>query len=164
MPVDHGMARRRSSSQNPKEAPAEVEARQIWAAVASAGQVRNWLDATEARRLKRSIDHRCRVMSREEEGECRTARHGLQCCTARHGLRYRTARHGLLKMTPHINVALVRAWLSRSLRGNAPPRRTSDTLRAAGEPDLLLNVVVYAGVALFLAAAGGVVFPSCSRG
>ena len=158
------MARRRSSSRNPKEAPAEVEARQIWAAVASAGQARNWLDATEPRRLKRSIDHRCRVMSREEGGECRTARHGFQCCTARHRLRYRTARHGLLKMMPHMNVALVRTWLSRSLRGNGPPRRTADTLRAAGEPDLLPDVVVYAGGALFLAAAGGVVFPSCSRG
>ena len=103
-------------------------------------------------------------MSREEGGECRTARHGLQCCTARHRLRYRTARHGLLKMMPYINVALVRAWLSRSLRGNAPSRRTTDTLRAAGEPDLLPDVVVYAGGALFLAAAGEVVFPSCSRG
>ena len=158
------MARRRSSSRNPKEAPVEVEVRQIWVAVASAGQVRNWLYSTEARSLKRSIDHRCRVMSREEGSECRTARHGLQCCTARHGLPYRTARHGLLKVVPHMNVALVRAWLSRSLRGNAPPHRTADTLRAAGEPDLLPDVVVYAGGALFLAAAGGVVFPSCSRG
>ena len=121
------MARRRSSSRNPKEAPAEVEARQIWAAVASAGQVRNWLDTTEARRLKRSIDHRCRVMSREGRGECRTARHGLQCCTARHGLQCCTARHGLLKMMPNMDVALVRACLSRSLRGNAPLRRTADT-------------------------------------
>ena len=105
-------------------------------------------------------------MSREEGGECRTARHGLQCCTARHGLRYRTARHGLLKMMPHMNavVALVRAWLLRSLRGNAPPRRTADTWRAAGETNLLPDVVVYAGGALFLAAAGGVVFSSCSRG
>ena len=109
MPVELGLARRRSSNRNPKEAPAEVEARQIWAAVASAGQVQNWLDSTEVRRLKESIDHRCRVMSREEGGECRTARHGLQCCTARHGLRYRTARHGLLKMVPYMNVALVRA-------------------------------------------------------
>ena len=129
MPVEPGMARRRSSSRNPKEVPAEFEARQIWTAVASAGQVRNWRDAVEARRLKRSVVPSCRVMSREEGGECRTARHGLQCCTPRHGLRYRTARHGLLKMMPHMNdaVALVRAWLSRSLRGNAPPRRTADT-------------------------------------
>ena len=164
MPVELGMARRKSSGRNPKKAPAEVEARQIWVAVASAGQVRNWLDSTEACRLKRSIDHRCRVMSREEGGECRTARHGLQCCTARHGLRYRTAWHGLLKVVPYINVALVRALLSRSLRGNAPPRSTADTLRAAGEPNLLPDVVVYAGGALFLAAAGGVVFPSCFRG
>ena len=115
MPVEPGMPRRRSSNRNLKEAPAEVEARQ---AVASAGQVQNWLDSTEVRRLKRSIDHRCRVMSREKGGECRTARHGLQCCTARHGLqcciarhglRYRTARHGLLNMVPYMNVALVRA-------------------------------------------------------
>ena len=138
MPVEPELARRRSSSRIPKEAPAEMEVRQIWATVASAGQVRNWLDAAEARRLKRSIAHRCRAMSREEGGECRTgrhglqcctARHGLQCCTARHGLRYRTARHGLLKMMPHMNdvAALVWARLSRSLRGNAPSRRTADT-------------------------------------
>ena len=163
MPVEPGMARRRSSNRNPKEAPVEVEVRQIWAAMASAGQVRNWLGSTEVRRLKGSIDHRGRVMSRKEEGECRIARHGLQC-TARHGLRYRTARHGLLKMVQYMNVALVRVWLSRNLWGNAPPHRTGDTLHAAGEPDLLPDVVVYAGGALFLAAAGGVVFPSCSRG
>ena len=103
-------------------------------------------------------------MSKEEGGGCRTARHGLRGCTAmRHGLRYRTARHGLLKLVSYMNVASVRTWLSHSLRGNAPPRCTADTLRAAGEPDLP-DVVVYAGGALFLAAAGGVVFPSCSRG
>ena len=162
MPVEPGMARRRSSNQNPKEAPVEVEGRQIWVAVASAGQVRNWLDSTEVRRLKGSVEYRCRLMSREEGGECRTARNGLRCCTARHGLRYRTARHRLLKMMPYMNAALVRAWLSHSLRGNAPPRRTADTLRAAGEPDLP-DVVVYADGALLLAAAGEVVFPSCSR-
>ena len=66
-------------------------------------------------------------------------------------------------MVPYI-VALVRAWLSRSLRGNAPPCRTADTVRAAGEPDVLPDVVVCAGDAIFLAAAAGVVFPSCSRG
>ena len=77
MPVEPGMARRRSSSRNPRKVPAEVEAQQIWAAVASAGQVRNWRDAAEARRLKRSIVRRCRVMSREGGGECCTARHGL---------------------------------------------------------------------------------------
>ena len=65
---------------------------------------------------------------------------------------------------PYMNVAWGRAWLSRNLRGNAPPHRTADTLRAAGEPYVLLDVVVYAGGALFLAGAGGVVFPSCSRG
>ena len=91
-------------------------------------------------------------------------RHELRCCTAvRHGLRYRTTRDELLKIVPYI-VALVRAWLSRSLRGNAPPCHTAYTLRAAGEPDVLPDVVVCAGDALFLAAAGGVVFPSCSRG
>ena len=120
MPVEPGIARRRSSSRNPREPPAEVEARQIWSAVASVGQVRNWRDAAEACRLKRSIVHRCRVMSSEEGAERRTARHGLQRCNA---------RHGLIKMMPHMNdvVALGRAWLSRSLRGNAPPRRTADT-------------------------------------
>ena len=102
-------------------------------------------------------------MSREEGGECRAARHELRCCTAREGLRYRTALHGVLKMVPYMNVASVRAWLSHSLRGNAPPRRTADTLRAAGEPDLP-DVVVYAGGAHFLTAAGGVIFPSCSSG
>ena len=164
MPVELGIARRRSFNQDPKEAPAEMVAPQIWAAaVASAGQVRNWLDSTEARRLKRSIEYRCRLKSREEGSECRAARHELRCCTTRNGLRYRTARHGLLKMVPYMNVALGRAWLSRNLRGNAPPRRTTDTLRAAGELDLP-DVVVYAGDALFLAAAGGVVFPSCFRG
>ena len=110
MPVELGMARRRSSNQNPKEAPVEVVARQIWAAaVASAGQVRNWLDSTEARRLKRSIEYRCRLNSQEEGGGCRTARHGLRGCTAmRHGLQYRTARHGLLKLVSYMNVASVR--------------------------------------------------------
>ena len=104
----------------------------------------------EARRLKRSNVHRCRVMSRGEGGECRTARHGLQCRTAWHGLRYRTARHGLLKMIPHMDdtVTLVRAWLSRSLRRNVPPRRTADTWRAAGVTDLLPDAVIYACDAL----------------
>ena len=112
MPVEPGMARRRSSSRNPREAPVEVElARQIWAAVASAGQVRNWRVAAEARRLKRSNVHRCRAMSRGEGSECRIARHRFQCRTARHGLQCRIARHGLLKMMPHMDdtVALVRA-------------------------------------------------------
>ena len=57
----------------------------------------------------------------------------------------------------------VGAGMVRGLRGNIPLRRTADTLPAAGEPDLP-DVVVYAGGALFLAAAGGVVFPSCSKG
>ena len=50
MPVELGMARKRSSNQNLKEAP-----------VALAGLVQNWLDLTEVRRLKGSIDYRCRV-------------------------------------------------------------------------------------------------------
>ena len=124
MPVDLGMARKRSSkNQNPMEAPVEVVTLQIWAAeVASAGLVRNWLDSTEARRLKMSIEYRCRLMFREEGVECRAARHELRYCTAvRYRLRYCTAvqywlwyctaaRHGLLKMGPYINVALGRAW------------------------------------------------------
>ena len=68
-----------------------------------------------------------------------------------------------MKRVPYI-VALVRAWLSRSLPGNALPCHTAYTLRAAGEPDVLPDGVVYAGDALFLAAAGGVVFSSCFRG
>ena len=91
-------------------------------------------------------------------------RHEFRCCTdVWHGLRYRTARDELLKIVPYI-VALVRAWLSRRLRGSSPPCRTADTLRGAGEPDVLPDVVVYAGNALFLAATGGVVFPSCPKG
>ena len=46
MPVAPGIARRRSSNRIPTEAPIEVKfvelARQVWAAVASAGQVRSW--------------------------------------------------------------------------------------------------------------------------
>ena len=91
-------------------------------------------------------------------------RHELRCCTAvRHGLRYCTARDELLKRVPY-TVALVRAWLSRSLPGNVLPCHTAYTLRAAGEPDVLPDGVVCAGDALFIAAAGVVVFPSCSRG
>ena len=46
MPVAPGIAQRRRSSRIPTEAPIEVEfvelVRQVWAAVASAGQVRSW--------------------------------------------------------------------------------------------------------------------------
>ena len=88
----------------------EVATRQIWAAaVASARLVQNWLDLTEVRRLNASIECRCRVMSRQEGGECRTVRHDLCCTAVRDGLRYRTVRHGLLKMVPYLNVALGRA-------------------------------------------------------
>ena len=72
--VKPGVARKRSSSRNPRQAPAEAElTRQIGAAVATTGKVRNWRVAAMARRLKRSNAHRCRVMSRGEGGECRTA-------------------------------------------------------------------------------------------
>ena len=91
-------------------------------------------------------------------------RHDLCCTAVRDGLRYRTVRHGLLKMMPYLNVALGRALQSRSLRGNVPPCRIADTLRAAGEPDVLPDVAVYADDVLSLAAADGVVVPSCSRG
>ena len=65
MPVELGMARKRSSNQNLKEAPVEVATRQIWAAaVALAGLVQNWLDLTEVRTLNGSIDNRCRLVSR----------------------------------------------------------------------------------------------------
>ena len=68
-------------------------------------------------------------------------------------------------MIPHMYdfVALVRAWLSRSLRGIAPHRHTADTWRAAGVTDLP-DVVISANNVLFLAAVWEVVFPSCSRG
>ena len=48
--------------------------------------------------------------------------------------------------------------------GKYLPCHTAYTLRAAGEPDVLPDGVVCAGDALFLAAAGVVVIPSCSRG
>ena len=51
--------------------------RQIWAAVASTGQVRSWRVAAEARSLKWSNIHRCRAVSRGEGDRCRTARHKL---------------------------------------------------------------------------------------
>ena len=144
----------------------KVEAQRIWAtAVASAGQVRNWLDVTEVRGLKRSIEDRTRLMSRWKGGECRTARHELQCCAARHGLGYRTARYGLLyrtawywllKVVPHTNAVMVRAcsrlWLLHSHRGNAPTHHTVGTSRV---------VEAYRGGAF--AAVGEVVFPSCSE-
>ena len=85
MPVEPGMARRRSSSRNSEGGDGGGGGPTDLGGGGIGWQVRNWLDATEARRLKRSIEHRCRVISREEEGECRTARYGLQCCTARMG-------------------------------------------------------------------------------
>ena len=70
----------------------------------------------------------------------------LYCCAAWAPVPY--WRDGLLKMVPYI-VALVRGMV---------------ITQSAGEPDVLPDVVVCADDALFLAAAGGVVFPSCSRG
>ena len=66
--------------------------RQVWAVVASVGQVYSCRVAAEARSLTRSNVHRCRAMSIEEEDRCRTA------------------RHELLKMMPHTDdaAALVR--------------------------------------------------------
>ena len=66
MPVEPGNARTRSSSRIPREAPVEV-VRQIWAVVASAGQVHSCHVAAEARSLTRSNVHRCRAMSTGEE-------------------------------------------------------------------------------------------------
>ena len=122
MPVAPGIARRRSSSQLPREAPIGVEfvesVRQIWAAVASTGQVRSWGVAAEDRSLKWSNAHRCRAMSSGGGGRCRTARRKL-----------------LKTMMPRTDeaVARVRAQLPCSLRGNAPPHRTTDTEPAASE-------------------------------
>ena len=94
--------------------------RQIWAAVTSAGQVRSWRIAAEARSLKWPNIRCCRVMSRGEGG------------------RYRSARYELLKtMMPRTDnpVAQVRAQLPCSLRGNASPYRTADTGAAASAAD-----------------------------
>ena len=84
--------------------------RQVWAVVASARQVHSCRVAAEARSLTRSNVHRCRTISTEEEGRCRTA------------------RHELLKMMAHTDdaAALVRAWLPCTLRGNTPSRRTAE--------------------------------------
>ena len=51
--------------------------RQIWVVVASAGQVHSCRVKAEVRSWTRSNVHRCRAMSREEGGRCRTARHKL---------------------------------------------------------------------------------------
>ena len=76
MPVEPGIARTRSSSRIPSEAPIEV-VRQIWAVVASAGQVHSCRVAAEFRSWTRSNVHRCRAMSRGKGGRCRTAWHKL---------------------------------------------------------------------------------------
>ena len=123
--------------------------RQIWAAVASPGQVRSWRVATEARSFKWSNVHRCRAMSRGEGGRCRTARLKL-----------------LKMMMPRTDdaVARVRAQLPCSLRGNAPPHRTTDTEPAASAAGRLPDDVVSAGGALrYGTAVGEVASPSWSR-
>ena len=125
-------------------------ARQIWAAVVSAGQVRSWRVAAEARSLKWSNIHRCRTMSRGEGGRCRTARYEL-----------------LKTMMPRRedDVARVRAQLPCSLRGNAPPHRTDDTGPAASAADRLPDDVASAHEALrYGTAVGKVASPSWSRG
>ena len=94
--------------------------------------------------------HRCRAMSRGEGG---------RCCTARHKL--------LKTMMPRTDdaVARVRAQLSCSLRGSAPPHRTADTGPAASAADHLPDDVVSAGGALrYGFAVGEVASPSWSRG
>ena len=84
------------------------------------------------------------------------------------GGRCRTARRKLLKtMMPRTDdaVARVRAQLPCSLRGNAPPRRTTDIGPAASAADRLPDDVVSAGGALrYGTAVGEVVSPSWSRG
>ena len=152
MPVEPGSARTRSSSRTPREAPVEV-VRQVWAVVASAGQVHSCRVAAEARSLMRSNAHRCiRATSTEEGG------------------RRRTARHELLKMVMNTDdtAALVRACfeLPCTLRGNSSPRRTANTCAAgANATDRLPDVVVSAGEALRSGiAVGEVVSPSWPRG
>ena len=97
--------------------------------VASSGQVHSCRVAAEARSLTRSNVHCCRTVSTGEEGRCRTA------------------RHELLKMIPHTDdaVALVRAQLPCTLRGNGPSRRTADTCAAGSATDLLPDEIVSVG-------------------
>ena len=142
MPVEPGSARMKSSSRIPREAPVEVVP-DVWAVMASAGQVHSWLVAVEARNLTRSSVHRYIIaMSTREEG------------------RSRTARHELLKMVPNTDgaAALMRACfeLPCTLRGNAPPRRSVDTCAAgANATDILLDVAVSASEALRSGTAVG---------
>ena len=63
MPVEPGIARRRSSSRIPREAPMEV-VRQIWAVVASAVKVHSYCVMAEIRTWTRSNAHCCRATSR----------------------------------------------------------------------------------------------------
>ena len=100
--------------------------------------------------MKWSNVHRCRAMSRGEGGRCRTARRKL-----------------LKTMMPRTDdaVARVQAQLPCSLRGNAPPHRTTDVEPATGAADRLPDDVVSAGGALrYGTAVGEVASPSWSRG
>ena len=63
--VEPGSVRTRSFSPIPKETPVEVVL-QVWAVVASAGQVHGCRVIAEVRRLTRSNVHRCRAMSTGE--------------------------------------------------------------------------------------------------
>ena len=151
MPVESGSARMKSSSRLPREAPVEV-VREVWAVMASAGQVHKWLVAVEARNLTRSSVHRY-----------------IRAVSTGEGSRSRTARRERLKMVPNIDsaTALVQACfeLPCTLRGNASPRRSIDTCAAgANTTDLLLGDVVSTGEALLSGTAvGEVVSPSWPR-
>ena len=147
MHVESEIARTKSSSRVTREAPVEM-VHQIWAVVASAGQVHRCCVMAEVRSWTRSNVHPCRAMSTGEGGRCRTA------------------RHELVKMMLHTDDAavLVRAYIC-TLQGNAPPCRTADTWPAASATDLLPDAVVSAGGALrSRTAVGEVVSPSWPRG
>ena len=67
----------KSSTRIPREAPVEV-VREVWAVMASAGQVDSWLMTVEARNLTRSSVHRyIRAMSTGEGSRSRITRHEL---------------------------------------------------------------------------------------
>ena len=73
MPVEPESARVKSFSRIPREAPVEG-VREVWATMASAGQVHSWMVMVEARNLTLLSVHRCiRAMSTGEGGRSRTA-------------------------------------------------------------------------------------------
>ena len=152
MPVEPGSAQIESPCRIPRKALVEV-VREVWAGMASAGQVHSCRVATEARSSTWSNVNRCiRAMSTGEEA------------------RSRTARHELLKMVPNTDdaVVLVRACfeLLCTLRGNSPPRRTVDTCTGGiNATDLLPDVVLSADETLRSGTAvKEVVSPSWPRG